>query len=81
MRLAVNLMLFLCFQQDFTLHFIFQLYIDGPFGEGHQDWYKFPVSVMVGGGIGVTPFSSILKDIVHKVTQNRDAIACKKVNT
>ena len=34
---------------------------------------------MVGGGIGVTPFSSILKDIVHKVTQNRDAIACKKV--
>ena len=34
---------------------------------------------MVGGGIGVTPFSSILKDIVHKVTQNRDTIACKKV--
>ncbi|KAL3866800.1 hypothetical protein ACJMK2_044068 [Sinanodonta woodiana] len=42
------------------------LYLDGPFGEGHQDWYRFRVSVLVGGGIGVTPFASILKDIVHK---------------
>ncbi|XP_064595545.1 dual oxidase 2-like [Liolophura sinensis] len=43
-----------------------KLYLDGPFGEGHQDWYKFPVAVLVGGGIGVTPFASILKDIVFK---------------
>ncbi|XP_048733941.2 dual oxidase 2-like isoform X2 [Ostrea edulis] len=43
--------------------------IDGPFGEGHQDWYKFPVAVLVGGGIGVTPFASILKDIVFKTAQ------------
>ncbi|KAK3606293.1 hypothetical protein CHS0354_037969 [Potamilus streckersoni] len=42
------------------------LYLDGPFGEGHQDWYRFPVSVLIGGGIGVTPFASILKDIAHK---------------
>jgi hypothetical protein len=42
-----------------------QIYIDGPFGEGHQDWKKFPVAIMVGGGIGVTPFASILKDVAH----------------
>lgn len=48
---------------------LIQVYVDGPFGEGHQDWYKFPVAVLVGGGIGVTPFASILKDIVYKTTQ------------
>ncbi|EFB25001.1 hypothetical protein PANDA_017803 [Ailuropoda melanoleuca] len=43
-----------------------KLYLDGPFGEGHQEWHKFEVSVLVGGGIGVTPFASILKDLVFK---------------
>lgn len=52
--------------------------IDGPFGEGHQDWYKFPVAVLVGGGIGVTPFASILKDIVHKSKYNMRC-TCQKV--
>ncbi|KAB7496237.1 Dual oxidase [Armadillidium nasatum] len=28
--------------------------LEGPFGGGNQDWYKFEVAVMVGGGIGVT---------------------------
>jgi predicted ferric reductase len=35
--------------------------LDGPYGEGHQDWHRFEVSVLVGGGIGVTPFASILR--------------------
>ena len=43
-----------------------QVYVDGPYGEGHQDWHRFEVSIMVGGGIGVTPFASILKDVVEK---------------
>ena len=71
------------------------LYIDGPFGEAHQDYLNYEVSwgfggdktwrsklysrrfdsnplsliqvvVLVGGGIGVTPFASILKDLVHR---------------
>eukprot|EP00118_Oscarella_pearsei_P028224 m.1711 g.1711 ORF g.1711 m.1711 type:complete len:1810 (+) comp7753_c0_seq1:180-5609(+) len=54
-----------------------KLYLDGPFGEGHQDWYKFEVAVMVGGGIGVTPFASILKDIVRK-KEKGGALNCKK---
>ncbi|XP_041034593.1 dual oxidase 1-like isoform X1 [Carcharodon carcharias] len=55
-----------------------KIYLDGPFGEGHQEWNKFEVSVLVGGGIGVTPFASILKDLVFKSTIN-SKILCKKI--
>ena len=37
--------------------------VDGPFGEGHQNWTNYEVSVLVGAGIGVTPFASIIKDL------------------
>ena len=52
--------------------------VDGPFGEGHQDWYQFDVSILVGGGIGITPFASILKDIVHRSSLGA-RFQCKKV--
>ncbi|KAM9854893.1 dual oxidase 1 [Aulostomus maculatus] len=55
-----------------------KLYLDGPFGEGHQEWTDFDVSVLVGGGIGVTPFASILKDLVFK-SSIKSKIQCKKV--
>ncbi|XP_064192034.1 dual oxidase 1-like [Anguilla rostrata] len=55
-----------------------KLYLDGPFGEGHQEWTNFEVSVLVGGGIGVTPFTSILKDLVFK-SSVKFKIQCKKV--
>ncbi|KAG7468027.1 hypothetical protein MATL_G00138370 [Megalops atlanticus] len=55
-----------------------KLYLDGPFGEGHQEWTNFEVSVLVGGGIGVTPFASILKDLVFK-SSVKFKIQCKKV--
>ncbi|XP_023217441.1 dual oxidase 2-like [Centruroides sculpturatus] len=55
-----------------------KIFLDGPYGEGHQDWFRFEVSVLVGGGIGVTPFASILKDVVAK-SGNRAKIPCKKV--
>ena len=52
--------------------------IDGPFGEGHQDWTNYEVSVLVGGGIGVTPFASILKELVHRFNIGA-RVECKKV--
>ncbi|TSM52321.1 Dual oxidase 2 [Bagarius yarrelli] len=55
-----------------------KLYLDGPFGEGHQEWKDFEVSVLVGGGIGVTPFASILKDLVFK-SSAKLKVQCKKV--
>ena len=56
-----------------------KLYLDGPFGEGHQDWNRFEVAVLVGGGIGVTPFASILKELVHRFNIGA-RVECKKVS-
>jgi len=37
---------------------------------------------MVGGGIGVTPYASILNDLVFGTSTNRySGVACKKVHT
>ncbi|MQM16782.1 hypothetical protein Taro_049742 [Colocasia esculenta] len=40
--------------------------IDGPYGAASQDHAKYDVVVLVGLGIGATPFISVLKDIVHR---------------
>lgn len=45
--------------------------IEGPFGGGNQDWYKYEVAVMIGGGIGVTPYASILNDLVFGMSTSR----------
>ncbi|EON64592.1 hypothetical protein W97_03825 [Coniosporium apollinis CBS 100218] len=37
--------------------------IDGPFGAPAQRFYDFDQSIIVGAGIGVTPFSGILADL------------------
>lgn len=55
-----------------------KIYLDGPYGEGHQDWFRYDVSVLVGGGIGVTPFASILKDIVFR-SNIKYKVKCRKV--
>jgi len=55
-----------------------KLYLDGPYGEGHQDWLKYEVSVLVGGGIGTTPFASILKDCGFR-SETKQKMRCKKV--
>ncbi|KAK4687326.1 hypothetical protein P7C73_g2784, partial [Tremellales sp. Uapishka_1] len=39
------------------------LRIDGPFGAPAEDVFKSEVAVLIGAGIGVTPFASILKHI------------------
>lgn len=56
-----------------------RLLVDGPFGEGHQDWHRFETSVMIGGGIGVTPFASILKDVVNMSRKGFRRLSCNKV--
>jgi len=47
------------------------LRIDGPFGAPAQDVLSNEVAVLVGAGIGVTPFASILKDIWYKQQKNQ----------
>ena len=42
-----------------------KLYIDGPYGAPAQEYLKYDVLLLVGLGIGATPFISILKDMLH----------------
>ena len=52
----------------------------GPFGGGNQDWYKFEIAVMIGAGIGITPYASILNDLVYGTSTNKfSGVACRKV--
>ncbi|KAF7347893.1 NAD(P)H oxidase [Mycena venus] len=40
--------------------------VDGPFGAPAEDVFDVEVAMLVGAGIGVTPFASILKDIWYR---------------
>ncbi|OQV04709.1 hypothetical protein CLAIMM_09557 isoform 2 [Cladophialophora immunda] len=44
-----------------------RLYIDGPFGSASEDVFKFETVLLIGAGIGVTPFASILKSIWYRM--------------
>jgi len=41
--------------------------VDGPFGSASEDFLKYETVLLVGGGIGVTPFASILKFIWYRM--------------
>jgi len=43
--------------------------VDGPFGSASEDFMKFEAVLLVGGGIGVTPFASILKSIWYRMNR------------
>ena len=47
-------------------HFSFQIYIDGPFGSPSSNIYRAEHAVLIGTGIGITPFASILQSIMHR---------------
>jgi len=51
--------------------------IDGPYGESYQKWSDYHISILVGGGIGVTPFVSIIKDYLNQVKVNESLIVRK----
>jgi NADPH oxidase 2 len=41
--------------------------VDGPFGSASEDFLNYEAVLLVGGGIGVTPFASILKHIWYRM--------------
>ncbi|KAK3112393.1 hypothetical protein LTR53_011389 [Teratosphaeriaceae sp. CCFEE 6253] len=49
-----------------------KLGIDGPFGAPAQRFYDYDYSIIVGGGIGITPFSALLTDLEESFTDHRD---------
>lgn len=46
-----------------------KLCIDGPYGAPAQDYRKYDVLLLVGLGIGATPFISILKDLLNNIVK------------
>lgn len=53
--------------------------IDGPFGTASEDVFRYEVVMLVGAGIGVTPFASILKSVWYKRIQKNQDVFTKKV--
>ncbi|KAF9258430.1 hypothetical protein L218DRAFT_974901 [Marasmius fiardii PR-910] len=41
--------------------------VDGPFGSASEDFLNYEVVLLVGAGMGVTPFASILKSIWYRL--------------
>lgn len=56
-----------------------RVYIDGPFGSASEDVFKYEVAVLVGAGIGVTPFASILKSIWYRMRYPQQKSRLRKV--
>nr|DAD35041.1 TPA_asm: hypothetical protein HUJ06_005681 [Nelumbo nucifera] len=46
-----------------------EIRIDGPYGAASQDHVKYDTVVLIGLGIGATPFISILRDVVHGLSK------------
>ncbi|KAH9722198.1 Respiratory burst oxidase2 [Citrus sinensis] len=42
-----------------------KVYIDGPYGASSQDYVKYDVVLLIGLGIGATPFISIIRDVAN----------------
>ncbi|CAL1598116.1 unnamed protein product [Knipowitschia caucasica] len=53
--------------------------IDGPFGTASEDVFQYQVVMLVGAGIGVTPFASILKSVWYKHVQKNQETFTKKI--
>lgn len=68
------------FHRDLFLSLsVLRLAIDGPFGTASEDVFRYEVVMLVGAGIGVTPFASILKSVWYKRIQNNQDVFTKKV--
>ncbi|CAI4224724.1 unnamed protein product [Auanema sp. JU1783] len=56
------------------------VHLNGPYGDGNQEWMNYEVAILVGGGIGVTPYASTLTDLVLETRSGRHHnVKCKKV--
>jgi ferredoxin-NADP reductase len=48
-----------------------RLYVDGPYGAPSQDWFLYDAAILIGAGIGITPFASVLQDIIHSLEHSK----------
>ena len=62
---------------DVLIHL--RIAIDGPFGTASEDVFSHEVGLLVGAGIGVTPFASILKSIFYRKEGGDKSLCLEKV--
>ena len=48
-----------------------EVYIDGPFGSPSSNFYRAEHAVLIGTGIGITPFASILQSIMCRYWRHK----------
>lgn len=53
--------------------------LDGPFGAPAQDIFSCKRAVLIGAGIGVTPFASVLRSILARKQKGDPALGLEKV--
>ncbi|XP_042478306.1 respiratory burst oxidase homolog protein E [Macadamia integrifolia] len=51
-----------------------KLFVDGPYGAPAQDYRNYDVLLLVGLGIGATPFISILRDLLNNIRTAEEQI-------
>jgi NADPH oxidase len=56
------------------------LYVDGPFGTPSQEVFQYETVVLIGAGIGITPFASILKSLWYERRQRSYRGPIRKVH-
>lgn len=59
--------------------FDFRIAVDGPFGTASEDVFSYETVMLVGAGIGVTPFASVLKSVWYKYCHDATNLKLKKV--
>ena len=57
-----------------------KLRLDGPYGSPAQDYGKYDVLLLVGLGIGATPFISILKDLLNSIIKMEEEEVCSIIH-
>lgn len=55
-----------------------RLFVDGPYGAPCQEFDQFSTVMLIGAGIGITPFASILRDLLARFDEHR-CLHCGKV--
>uniref|UniRef100_A0A8C2ESL1 NADPH oxidase 1 n=1 Tax=Cyprinus carpio TaxID=7962 RepID=A0A8C2ESL1_CYPCA len=67
------------YHENIYFFFCFRMAVDGPFGTASEDVFDYEVSMLVGAGIGVTPFASILKSIWYKFKDSDPKLRTKRI--
>ncbi|KAJ1257436.1 hypothetical protein BS78_K042100 [Paspalum vaginatum] len=49
-----------------------KVFVDGPYGAPAQNYRKYDILLLIGLGIGATPFISILKDLLNNIKSNEE---------